>query len=134
MRRREPHHEACPNRFRDSERARRAFAEIWEAIDKEGHRVDRYASVRLEHGLPARPSPNQRSAAPGFILRSPRTDRDDQHGPVAPHFGDFVIARRRVSEHHRGPARRLDVGRQSRQYFAFRQRIGTTTSSPRRSR
>jgi hypothetical protein len=42
--------------------------------------------------------------------------------PVAPHFGDFVIGTRRPSRTHcRCAGERLDLGRQSRQYFAFRQ-------------
>src|SRR5229473_1295189 len=92
--------------FRDADKSRRAFAEICEAIDKEGHRVDRYG-ICLDWSM-GYPRAHRRTMqrGTGLILAELRgLDRDDQHGPGGAAFRRLRYRHaRRVREHHRGPA------------------------------
>src|SRR5262245_10150752 len=78
--------------FRDPDKSRRAFAEIWEALDKAGHRVDRYGiCLDWSMGYPS----DRRKDMPrgtGLIFSDPEQwIAMTAMAPVAPHFGDFVI-------------------------------------------
>src|SRR2546430_1988520 len=78
--------------FREPAKSRRAWAEIWEALDKAGHRVDRYGiCLDWSMGYPrARRASMPRGT--GLIMH----DIEDwialtSGAPVARHFGDFAI-------------------------------------------
>jgi methylmalonyl-CoA mutase cobalamin-binding subunit len=78
--------------YRDPERSRRAWAEIYETCDKSGVRVDRYGiCLDWAMGLPR----DRRKAVPigtGLILDAPEDfARLASAAPVAPHFGDFIM-------------------------------------------
>jgi methylmalonyl-CoA mutase cobalamin-binding subunit len=109
--------------FRDKAKSNRAFAEIWEAIDKAGHRVDRYGiCLDWSMGYPRA----KRKAMPrgtGLIL----DDVADwiamtSMAPVAPHFGDFVIGTPAAFENTIAAllCGSTSIGNLG-QYFAFRQ-------------
>jgi methylmalonyl-CoA mutase cobalamin-binding subunit len=109
--------------FRDQAKSRRAYAEIWEALDKAGYRVDRYGiCLDWSMGYPrARRSSMPRGT--GLIMN----EVDDwialtSMAPVAPHFGDFVIGTPAAFEN---TIAALQCGCTSvgnlGQYFAFRQ-------------
>ncbi len=78
--------------FRDPEKSRRAWAEIYEKCDKEGVGVDRYGiCLDWSMGYP-RDSRTDKMRGTGLILE----DIEEfvtltQEAPVAPHFGDFVL-------------------------------------------
>ena len=109
--------------FRDPDKSRRAYAEIYEALDKAGYRVDRYGiCLDWSMGYPA----SKRADMPkgtGLIL-----DNVDElvamtaAAPVAAHFGDFVIGCPAAFEN---TAAALAGGSTSvgnlGQYFTFRQ-------------
>ena len=109
--------------FRDLDKSRRAWEEIWEALDKAGHRVDRYGiCLDWSMGYPAARRKDMPRGT-GLIMK----DLDDWRAltalaPVAPHFGDFVIGTPAAFENT--IAALLDgstsVGNLG-QYFAFRQ-------------
>jgi methylmalonyl-CoA mutase cobalamin-binding subunit len=109
--------------FRDLDKSRRAWAEIWEALDKAGHRVDRYGiCLDWSMGYPAARRKDMPRGT-GLIMR----DLDDWRAltgmaPVAPHFGDFVIGTPAAFEN---TIAALSSGSTSvgnlGQYFAFRQ-------------
>lgn len=78
--------------YRDPERSRRAWAEIYETCAKSGVRVDRYGiCLDWAMGLPR----DKRKAVPigtGLILDAPEDfARVASAAPVAPHFGDFIM-------------------------------------------
>jgi methylmalonyl-CoA mutase cobalamin-binding subunit len=78
--------------FRDPDKSRRAYAEIWEAIDKAGHRVDRYG-ICLDWSM-GYPRAHRAKMPRGTGLILPETEdwiAMTAAAPVAPHFGDFVI-------------------------------------------
>jgi hypothetical protein len=78
--------------FRDPEKSRRAWAEIYDTCAKSGVRVDRYG-VCLDWvmGLP-RDRRKTISAGTGLILDGPEDfARLAAAAPVAPHFGDFIM-------------------------------------------
>jgi methylmalonyl-CoA mutase cobalamin-binding subunit len=109
--------------FRDADKSRRAFAEIWEAIDKAGHRVDRYGiCLDWSMGYPrARRRTMQRGT--GLILAEPEDwIAMTAMAPVAPHFGDFVIGTPAAFENTIAAllAGSTSIGNLG-QYFAFRQ-------------
>ena len=109
--------------FRDPDKSRRAYAEIYEALDKAGYRVDRFGiCLDWSMGYPA----SKRDDMPkgtGLIL-----DNVDElvamtaAAPVAAHFGDFVIGCPAAFEN---TAAALAGGSTSvgnlGQYFTFRQ-------------
>lgn len=109
--------------FRDPAKSRRAYAEIWEALDKAGHRVDRYGiCLDWSMGYPRA----KRASMPrgtGLIMQ----DQEDwialtNSAPAAPHFGDFVIGtpaafENTISALLGGCTSIGNLG----QYFAFRQ-------------
>jgi hypothetical protein len=76
--------------FRDLEKSRRAWGEIYEACRK-GVRIDRYG-ISLDW---AWVTPGQRQAAvkgTGILLSRPEDFvRLTEVAPVAPHFGDFIM-------------------------------------------
>ena len=78
--------------FRDPAKSQRAYAEIWDRVDKAGYRVDRYGiCLDWSMGYPR----DMRADMPrgtGLILE----DEDDLArmtgaAPASPHYGDFVI-------------------------------------------
>jgi methylmalonyl-CoA mutase cobalamin-binding subunit len=78
--------------FRNFDKSRRAFSEIYEKLAAAGYRVDRYGiCLDWNMGYPA----SARGDMPrgtGMILEKPEDFRTlTQGAPVAPHFGDFVI-------------------------------------------
>ena len=78
--------------FRDPDKSRRAYAEIWEAIDKAGHRVDRYG-ICLDWSM-GHPRAHRQKMPRGTGLILQETEdwiAMTSMAPVAPHFGDFVI-------------------------------------------
>jgi methylmalonyl-CoA mutase cobalamin-binding subunit len=78
--------------FREFEKSRRAWAEIYEACARENVRVDRYGvCLDWSMGLP-RDRRQSVSAGTGLILDRPEDfARLAAAAPVAPHFGDFVM-------------------------------------------
>lgn len=78
--------------YRDLEKSRRAWAEVHEAVDKAGARVDRYGiCLDWAMGLPR----DRRKDVPigtSLILDEPEDfARLTTPAPVAPHFGDFIM-------------------------------------------
>ena len=109
--------------FRDAAKSQRAWAEIWEALDKAGHRVDRYGiCLDWSMGYP-RDKRKDMPRGTGLIMQ----DVEDwialtRMAPVAPHFGDFVIGTPAAFENTimaliSGSTSIGNLG----QYFAFRQ-------------
>ncbi len=78
--------------YRDLQKSRRAYAEIYESLNKAGYYVDRYGiCLDWSMGYPAAVRRDMPRGT-GLILDAP----DDfvtltQQAPVAPHFGDFVM-------------------------------------------
>ena len=78
--------------YRDLQKSRRAYAEIYESLSKAGYYVDRYGiCLDWSMGYPAAVRRDMPRGT-GLILDTP----DDfvaltQQAPVAPHFGDFVM-------------------------------------------
>jgi methylmalonyl-CoA mutase cobalamin-binding subunit len=109
--------------FRDADKSRRAFAEIWEAIDKQGHRVDRYG-ICLDWSMGYPRAHRQRmQRGTGLILAEPEDwVAMTAMAPVAPHFGDFVIGTPAAFENTIAAllAGSTSIGNLG-QYFAFRQ-------------
>jgi methylmalonyl-CoA mutase cobalamin-binding subunit len=109
--------------FRDLDKSRRAWAEIWEALDKAGHRVDRYGiCLDWSMGYPAARRKDMPRGT-GLIMK----DLDDWRAltgmaPVAPHFGDFVIGTPAAFENTIAAllSGSTSIGNLG-QYFAFRQ-------------
>jgi methylmalonyl-CoA mutase cobalamin-binding subunit len=109
--------------FRDPAKSQRAWAEIWEALDKAGHRVDRYGiCLDWSMGYPRAQRTNMPRGT-GLIMR----DIEDwialtHKAPVAPHFGDFVIGTPAAFENTIAAllSGSTSVGNLG-QYFAFRQ-------------
>jgi methylmalonyl-CoA mutase cobalamin-binding subunit len=109
--------------FRDAAKSRRAWAEIWDALDKAGHRVDRYGiCLDWSMGYP-RDKRKDMPRGTGLIMR----DVEDwialtQMAPVAPHFGDFVIGTPAAFENTIAAlcSGSTSIGNLG-QYFAFRQ-------------
>jgi hypothetical protein len=78
--------------FRDLEKSRRAFGEIYDSCRRKGVRVDRYGiTLDWAMGLPAR----ERKTAvkgTGILLSRPEDFVSlTEVAPVAPHFGDFIM-------------------------------------------
>ena len=78
--------------FRDPDKTRRSWAEIYEALDKRGYRLDRFGmALDRNMGYP----PELRRDMPkgaGLILETPEDWQAlTRSAPVAPHFCDFMI-------------------------------------------
>lgn len=109
--------------FRDAAKSQRAWVEIWEALDKAGHRVDRYGiCLDWSMGYPRARRENMPRGT-GLIMK----DIEDwialtRMAPVAPHFGDFVIGTPAAFENTIAAliSGSTSVGNLG-QYFAFRQ-------------
>src|SRR5690606_15985137 len=109
--------------YRDPAKSRRAWAEIWEALDRLGHRVDRYGiCLDWSMGYPMA-SRKDMPRGTGLIIG----DVDEwialtHQAPVAPHFGDFVIGTPAAFENTIAAllAGSTSIGNLG-QYFAFRQ-------------
>lgn len=79
--------------FRDLERSRRAFAEIYEACAARNVTVDRYG-ICLDWSMGLTRAGRQRAGftGTGLLLEGPEDFVAFTSGaPVAPHFGDFVL-------------------------------------------
>ena len=109
--------------FRAPDKSRRAYAEIWEAVDQAGHRVDRYGiCLDWSMGYP-RARRKDMPRGTGLIM----AEIEDwiamtRMAPVAPHFGDFVIGTPAAFENTVAAllAGSTSIGNLG-QYFAFRQ-------------
>ncbi|HEV3175531.1 MAG TPA: hypothetical protein VGZ72_06055 [Stellaceae bacterium] len=109
--------------FRAPDKSRRAYAEIWEAVDQAGHRVDRYGiCLDWSMGYP-RARRKDMPRGTGLIM----AEIEDwiamtRMAPVAPHFGDFVIGTPAAFENTIAAllAGSTSIGNLG-QYFAFRQ-------------
>jgi methylmalonyl-CoA mutase cobalamin-binding domain/chain len=78
--------------FRDPEKSRRAYGEIWSACDRQGEPVDRYGlCLDWAMGYPL----ERRRDGPrgtGMMLEGPEQFAAlTAEAPAAPHFGDFVL-------------------------------------------
>ena len=109
--------------FRDPDKSRRAFADIWDALDKAGYRVDRYGiCLDWSMGYP-RAHRKDMPRGTGLILSEPE-DWIAMTGmaPVAPHFGDFVIGTPAAFENTIAAllSGSTSIGNLG-QYFSFRQ-------------
>ena len=109
--------------FREPAKSQRAYAEIHEAVDKAGYRVDRCGiCLDWSMGYPAA-AREEMPCGTGLIMN----DTEDfiamtRMAPVAPHFGDFVIGtpaafENTISALHLGATAIGNLG----QYFTFRQ-------------
>ncbi len=122
--------------FRDKEKSRRAWFEIWEALDKQGLRVDRYG-ICLDWSM-GYPSAQRGTLGrgTGMILEGIEDFvRLTAEAPVAPHFGDFVIGMPAAVENTIAAlaAGATSVGNLG-QYFTFRlpgwhDDVGTTSAT-----
>jgi hypothetical protein len=78
--------------FRNLEKSRRAWGEIYETCHRKGVRVDRYGiTLDWAMGLPAK---ERQVAVKGTGILLGRTEdfvRLTEVAPVAPHFGDFIM-------------------------------------------
>ena len=78
--------------FRDQGKTRRSCAEVYEALDERGYRVDCF-SMTLDRNMGYPPA--LRRGMPkgtGLILDEPEDWQAlNRSAPVAPHFGDFMI-------------------------------------------
>jgi len=109
--------------FRDAAKSQRAWAEIWEALDNAGHRVDRYGiCLDWSMGYP-RAKRKDMPRGTGLIMQ----DIEDwialtRMAPVAPHFGDFVIGTPAAFENTMAAliSGSTSIGNLG-QYFTFRQ-------------
>lgn len=78
--------------YRQLEKSRRAYAEIYERLDAVGYRIDRYGICldwNMDYPWAER---ERRPRGTGMILEKPEDFNALTSGaPVAPHFGDFMI-------------------------------------------
>ncbi len=78
--------------YRDPGKSCRAYAEIWEACDKRGVRVDRYGLCLDWSMAVPRALRDGATRGTGMILAGPEEfARLANSAPVAAHFGDFVL-------------------------------------------
>lgn len=84
--------------YRRFEKSTRAYAEIYERLQRAGYRIDRYGiCLDWNMGYPsaqraAKESHSHHPRGTDMILNSPDEFRALTHSaPVAPHFGDFMI-------------------------------------------
>jgi len=109
--------------FRAPDKSRRAYGEIWEAVDKAGYRVDRYGiCLDWSMGYP-RARRKDMPRGTGLIMAETEDWIALTHmAPVAPHFGDFVIGTPAAFENTIAAllSGSTSIGNLG-QYFAFRQ-------------
>jgi methylmalonyl-CoA mutase cobalamin-binding subunit len=122
--------------YRDRDRSRRAWAEIYRDLERAGFRVDRYG-ICLDWSMGYPPDRRGRLArGTGLILETPEDFAAlTAEAPVAPHFGDFVIGLPAALEN---TAAALQAGAtvigNLGQYFTFRMPawdddVGTTAAT-----
>ncbi len=122
--------------YRDPEKSRRAFAEIYQRLARADVRLDRYGiCLDWSMGYPAA-ARHDRPRGTGLILKTPEDFAAlTAMAPVAPHFGDFVIGTPASVEN---TAAALEAGATAignlGQYFTFRMPewdddIGTTAET-----
>lgn len=108
--------------YRDPEKSRRAYAEIFGAVDRAGGRLDRYGiCLDWSMGYPAAERAD-RPRGTGLILEGPEDfARLTEAAPVAPHFGDFAIGLPAAVENAEAAlaAGSTSIGNLG-QYFTFR--------------
>jgi len=78
--------------YRDPEKTRRAYAEIYETVTRRGSRMDRYGiCLDWSMGFP-KDGRSKEFQGTGLILEEPEDFlKLTAMAPVAPHFGDFVL-------------------------------------------
>jgi len=109
--------------FRAPDKSRRAYAEIWEALDKAGHRVDRYGiCLDWSMGYPRARRKNMPRGTGLIMVETEDWIAMTRMAPVAPHFGDFVIGTPAAFENTIAAllAGSTSIGNLG-QYFSFRQ-------------
>ncbi len=108
--------------YRDPEKNRRAYGEIYGRCEDAGARVDRYGlCLDWSMGYP-RARREERVRGTGMILEGPEDfARLSAAAPVAPHFGDFVLGFPAAVENTQGAlaAGSTAIGNLG-QYFTFR--------------
>jgi methylmalonyl-CoA mutase cobalamin-binding subunit len=108
--------------YRDPEKNRRAYGEIYGRCEDAGARVDRYGlCLDWSMGYP-RARREKRVRGTGMILEGPEDfARLSAAAPVAPHFGDFVLGFPAAVENTQGAlaAGSTAIGNLG-QYFTFR--------------
>jgi len=122
--------------FRDPDKSRRAWAEIYNALDRAGHAVHRYGiCLDWSMGYPT-DRRGRLGRGTGLILDGPEDfARLTAEAPVAPHFGDFVIGLPAAVENTAAAlAAGATVVGNLGQYFTFRMPqwdddIGTTAAT-----
>jgi methylmalonyl-CoA mutase cobalamin-binding subunit len=108
--------------YRQLEKSRRAYAEIYERLAALGARIDRYGiCLDWNMGYPSAERPG-RPRGTGLVLEHAEDFRTLTHAaPVAPHFGDFMIGMPAAVENVLAA---LDAGSTSignlGQYFTYR--------------
>ncbi|MGE0213863.1 MAG: cobalamin-dependent protein [Parvibaculaceae bacterium] len=122
--------------FRDKQRSREAWAEIYESLQKRNVRVDRYGiSFDWTMGLP-RELRKSVPAGTGMLLDTPEDFlKLADMAPVAPHFGDFIMGFPSALENTEAAllAGSTSIGNLG-QYFSFRlpdwdDDVATTTAT-----
>jgi hypothetical protein len=108
--------------FRDAEKSKRAYAEIYERVSEAGYRLDRYGiCLDWSMGYPSHLR-DEMPRGTGLILDTPEDFLAlTQEAPVAPHFGDFVIGTPAALENTEAAlaAGSTSIGNLG-QYFTFR--------------
>jgi methylmalonyl-CoA mutase cobalamin-binding subunit len=78
--------------FNDAAKTARACAEIWEALDKKGYRIDRFGYCFDENmGYPPHMRAKMGKGASLILEKDEDWLRLTRAAPVAPHFGDYMI-------------------------------------------
>ncbi|MDA0703017.1 MAG: hypothetical protein O3A96_07240 [Proteobacteria bacterium] len=78
--------------FNDAAKTARSCAEIWEALDKKGYRIDRFGYCFDENmGYPPHMRAQMGKGASLILEKEEDWLRLTRAAPVAPHFGDYMI-------------------------------------------
>jgi methylmalonyl-CoA mutase cobalamin-binding subunit len=108
--------------YRDPEKTKRAYRQIWEEAGSRGSRVDRYG-ICLDWSMGFKSADRKKAQkGTGLILPSEEAFAELTHqAPVAPHFGDFVIGMPAAVENTTAALRAgsTAIGNLG-QYFTFR--------------
>ncbi len=108
--------------YRDPEKTRRAYAEIYETVTRQGSRVDRYGiCLDWAMGYPRGERANVLRGT-GLILEEPEDfQKLTAMAPVAPHFGDFMLGMPGAMENTEAAllAGSTSIGNMG-QYFTYR--------------